>query len=100
MNIDTQAIQEMRKLQDAPYKGGGRLIVPLSLKNLKFANSVIKQIRDDLQPYFVTTNKAFKEGLNKTFTLSAISYVVLLNVSLYLSLVPKPITEKTPCTTS
>jgi hypothetical protein len=65
MNTDTQAIQEMRKVQVTPYKGDGRLIVPLSLKNLKFANPVIKQIRDDLQPYFVTTNNKFKEGLNK-----------------------------------
>lgn len=75
MNTDTQAIQEMRKLQGTPYKGDGRLIVPLSLKNLKFADPVIKQIREDLQPYFVTTNKAFKEGLNKTFILFVCNFV-------------------------
>ena len=75
MNIDTQANEEMRKLQMTPYKGDGRLIVPLSLKNLKFANHVIKQIREDLQPYFVTSNKAFKEGLNKTFILFVCNFV-------------------------
>ena len=58
-----------------PYKGDGRLIVPLSLKNLRFANPVINQIREDLQPYFVTSNKAFKEGLNKTFILFVCNFV-------------------------
>ncbi len=75
MNSDAQTNLEMRKLQATPYKGDGRLIVPLSLKNLKFANPVIKQIRVDLHPYFDTTNKKFKEGLNKTFILFVCNFV-------------------------
>lgn len=75
MNTDTQAIQEVRKLQATPYKGDGRLIIPLSLKNLKFANPVLRQIRLDLQPYFDTANSKFKVGLNKTFTLLVCNFV-------------------------
>jgi hypothetical protein len=75
MNTDAQTNLEMRKLQATPYTGDGRLIVPLSLKNLKFANPVIEQLKNDLQPYFTTTNKDFKKGLNKTFILFVCNFV-------------------------
>ena len=65
----------LNQLKLRPYEGDGDLLRPLALKKLKVMNPSIQKVKNELEPYFFTSNKKFKAGLNRTFIILTCNFV-------------------------
>lgn len=66
---------QLNELKLRPYEGDGALLRPLALRKLGVMNPSIKDVKKELDPYFITSNKKFKAGINRTFIILTCNFV-------------------------
>jgi hypothetical protein len=61
--------EEIEKLLNIPYKPKTRFIKPVSLKNLRFVNKAIKELKDHIKEDLQGHRKDLQRNVNKAFIL-------------------------------